>query len=126
MLTNLERAGRGDFRSELYLFSAASPLSDSWVPHPANPVKIDPVGGRNAGLLRHGDRLYRAGQIQGFDRYGVGIRLYEICSLSLEDYRERSIAEIHPGFREGLLGTHHISSTGVVTVVDSYRCEFVW
>jgi hypothetical protein len=126
MLTNLERTGRGDFRSELHLFSAASPLSESWVPHPANPVKIDPLGGRNAGLLRDGDKLYRAGQVQGFDRYGVSIRLFEICSLSLEDYRERLVAEIHPGFREGLLGTHHLSSTGSVTVVDSHRREFVW
>ncbi len=126
MLTNLERTGRGDYRSELYLFSAASPLSESWVPHPANPIKIDPAGARNAGLLRDGDKLYRAGQVQGFDQYGVGIRLFEICSLSLDGYRERLIAEIRPEFREGLLGTHHISSTGAVTVVDSYRHEFMW
>jgi hypothetical protein len=126
MLTNLERAGRGDFRSELYLFSAPSPLSESWAPHPANPVKIDPAGGRNAGLLRDGDKLYRAGQVQGFDQYGVGIRLFEICALSPEDYQERLIGEIRPGFRKGLSGTHHLSSTGAVTVVDSYRREFVW
>ena len=126
MLTNLERTGRGDYRSELYLFSADSPVSESWVPHPANPIKIDPAGARNAGLLRDGDKLYRAGQVQGFDQYGVSIRLFEICSLSLEDYREHPIAEIHPGFRQRLVGTHHISSTGRVTVVDSYRREFVW
>jgi hypothetical protein len=125
MLTNLDLSGRGGFCSELYLFSATSPLSESWAPHPANPLKIDPAGGRNAGLLRDGNRLYRAGQIQGFELYGRGIRLYEICSLSLEDYRERLITEIHPGFQRGLLGTHHISSTGSVTVVDSYRREFV-
>ncbi|MBA3444104.1 MAG: hypothetical protein H0T58_04540 [Gemmatimonadales bacterium] len=125
MLTNLERAGRGDYRSELYLFSAESPLSDSWVSHPSNPVKIDPVGGRNAGLLRDGDRLYRAGQVQGFDQYGVGVRLFEICTLSPDEYRERMVAEIRPGFQDGLIGTHHISSTGFITVVDSYRREFV-
>jgi hypothetical protein len=123
MLTNLDLQGRGGFRSELYLFSAASPLSETWVPHPANPLKIDPAGGRNAGLLRDGHRLYRAGQVQGFEHYGAGIRLYEICSLSLESYQERLIGEIHPGFRDGLLGTHHISSTGAVTVVDGYRRE---
>jgi hypothetical protein len=125
MLTNLDRAGDGDF-SELYLFSAASPLSESWVAHPANPLKIDPEGGRNAGLLRDGNRLFRAGQVQGFDRYGVGIRLYEISSLSPEHYREHLIAVIQPGFRERLLGTHHLSSTEGVTVVDSVRREFVW
>lgn len=126
MLTNLDRTGRSEFRSELYLFSASSPLTDSWIPHPGNPIKIDPAGGRNAGLLRDGDRLYRAGQIQGFDRYGMGIRLFEICSLSTEEYRERPVADLQPAFRSRLLGTHHVSSTGRVTVVDSHRREFVW
>jgi hypothetical protein len=126
MLTNLERSGRGDFRSELYLFSAESPLSDAWVSHPDNPVKTDPVGARNAGILWDGDRLFRAGQVHGFDQYGVGIRLFEICSLSLDEYRERLVTEIHPNFRERLLGIHHVSSTGSVTVVDSYRRELVW
>lgn len=126
MLTNLDRAGDGEDFSELYLFSAPSPLSESWVAHPANPLKINPEGGRNAGLLRDGNRLVRAGQVQGFDRYGIGIRLYEICSLSPEHYREDLIAVIQPGFRERLRGTHHVSSTDGVTVVDSVRREFVW
>ncbi|HZI75882.1 MAG TPA: hypothetical protein VFD73_18030, partial [Gemmatimonadales bacterium] len=126
LLTNLERTGRGDFRSELYLFSADSPLSDTWTPHPKNPIKIDPAGGRNAGLLRDGHRLFRAGQVQGFDRYGEGIRLFEIVSLSPQDYCERLVTEIRPEFRRGLLGTHHLASTGKVTVVDSHTREFIW
>jgi hypothetical protein len=126
MLTNIDRTGQDDFGSELYLYFADSPLSDSWRPHPANPLKIDSQGGRNAGLLRDGDRLFRAGQLQGFDSYGVGIRIYEICSLSPEDYQERLVTEIKPGFRPGLQGIHHISSTGEVTVVDSAKREFVW
>jgi hypothetical protein len=126
LLTNFDLPGRPDFRSELYLFSAESPLSESWVPHPMNPLKIDPMGGRNAGLLRDGERLFRAGQVQEYDRYGVGIRLFEIEALSLEHYSERLSGEIQPGFRKGLRGTHHISSTGEVTVVDGYRTEFIW
>lgn len=126
MLTNIDRTWQGDFGSELYLFSADSPLSESWSPHPANPLKIDPEGGRNAGLLRGGDRFFRAGQVQGFDRYGVGIRIYEICALSPEVYRERLVAGVEPGFRPGLQGAHHVSSVNGVTVVDSARREFVW
>jgi hypothetical protein len=126
MLTNLDRTGQGDFGAELYLFSAESPLSDSWVPHPRNPLKIDPIGGRNAGLLRDGEKLFRAGQVQGFDRYGAGTRLFEIISLSASEYEERLVSEIRPTFRKRLLGTHHISSTDGVTVVDSVRREFVW
>lgn len=126
MLTNLDRTGQGDFGAELYLFWSDSPLSDSWQAHPANPLKIDSVGGRNAGLLRDGDRLFRAGQVQGFDQYGVGVRLFEITSLSPNEYQERPVDEIQPGFRDRLLGTHHISSRNGVTVVDSARREFVW
>ena len=126
MLTNIDRTRQGDFASELYLFSAASPLSESWVPHPANPLKIDPAGGRNAGLLRDGNRLFRAGQVQGFDQYGAGVRLFEITALSPQEYQEQMVAEIQPGFRERLEGTHHIASRNGVTVVDSARREFVW
>jgi hypothetical protein len=126
MLTNLDPTREGDFGAELYLFSADSPLSDSWVSHPANPLKIDPMGGRNAGLLREGERLFRAGQVQGFDQYGAGIRLFEITCLSPAEYQERLVSEISPTFRPGLLGTHHISSVNGVTVVDSVRREFVW
>jgi hypothetical protein len=126
MLTNIDPTRQGDFGAELYLFSADSPLSESWVPHPANPLKIDPDGGRNAGLLRDGDRLFRAGQVQGFDQYGRGVRLFEITALSSREYQERPVAEIQPGFRERLQGTHHIASRNGVTALDSARREFVW
>jgi hypothetical protein len=125
MLTNLDPTREGDFGAELYLFSADSPLSDSWEPHPANPLKIDPLGGRNAGLLRDGEKLFRAGQVQGFDRYGAGIRLFEITGLSQDKYEERLVSEIQPTFRKGLLGTHHISSVNGLTAVDSIHREFV-
>jgi hypothetical protein len=125
MLTTIDRSGEGDLWSELYLFSADSPLSDNWVPHPKNPLKIDPMGGRSAGLLRDGDRLFRAAQIHNFDQYGAGVRLYQITSITLTDYEEQLIGEIKPAFRGSPLGTHHISSANGVTVVDAARREFV-
>ena len=125
MLTNLDRSGDGDFWSELYLFSADSPLSESWTPHPANPLLINPTGGRNAGLLRDGDRIFRAAQTHGFDQYGAGILLNEIVSITGEQYEERLIGEIKPDWRHSLLGTHHISSLEGVTVLDSAQRAFV-
>jgi hypothetical protein len=125
MLTNLDRSGDGDFWSELYLFSAESPLSERWVAHPSNPLIIDPRGGRNAGLLRDGDRLFRAAQTHGFDQYGAGILLYEIVSITPDKYEERLVGDIKPEWKSSLLGTHHISSVEGVTVVDYARREFV-
>jgi hypothetical protein len=126
MLTNLDRSGEGGFVTELYLYWADSPLSESWQPHPSNPLKIDALGGRNAGLLRDGERLFRAGQVHGFDRYGVAIRLYEIDSLSPEHYAEHLVAEIQPDFQDGIERIHHMSSSHGVTAVDVARREFVW
>ena len=111
MLTNIDEADTGDHCSELYLFSADSPLSANWTPHRHNPILVDSIGGRNGGLIRDGERLYRIGQCQGFDRYGEGLRVYEIREISESRYVEELVGErIH--------GTHHLSSDGRTTVID--------
>src|SRR3989454_192486 len=77
MLTNIDESETGDHCSELYLFSADSPLSTTWVPHPQNPILVDSIGGRNGGLIIDGERLLRLGQCQGFDQDGQRPALYE-------------------------------------------------
>jgi hypothetical protein len=71
MLTTLDSADTGDCYSQLYLFHADSPASDRWTSHPKNPIIIDPDCGRNAGLLRDGERVFRVAQGQGFRQYGL-------------------------------------------------------
>ena len=124
MLTSIDESGTSDHNSELYLFSAESPFSPSWTPHPRNPVRLDPLGGRNAGLLRRDGKLYRVGQRQGFDRYGEGLLVYELAALSETEYEERPVGGLDPVGR-GLIGTHHLSSDGRVSVVDRCTREFV-
>lgn len=118
LLANIDEAATGDHCSELYLFSADSPLSTRWTPHPQNPLLIDSIGGRNGGLIVDGEKRYRVGQSQGFDRYGESLRVYEITELSPERYAEQCVAKIKPDFRMGLCGTHHLSTDGTTTVVD--------
>src|SRR5437879_2548539 len=118
MLTNIDESEAGDHCSELYLFSADSPLSTTWVPHRQNPILVDSIGGRNGGLIIDGERLLRLGQCQGFDQYGQSLRVYEIKELSESRYAEELVAEIRPDFLKGIMGTHHLSTDGRTTVID--------
>jgi len=125
LLANIDEAATGDHCSELYLFSADSPLSTRWAPHPQNPLLVDSIGGRNGGLIVDGEKRYRIGQCQGFDRYGESLRVYEIKELSPERYAEELVGEIKPDFRRGLRGTHHLSTDGTTTVVDHASAALV-
>lgn len=121
MLTSIDEADTGDHCSELYLFSADSPLSATWTPHRQNPILIDSLGGRNGGLVREGESLFRLGQCQGFDRYGDGLRIYEIREVSEVRYREGLVREIGSDPSCGISRTHHLSTDGRTTVVDYVR-----
>ena len=121
MLTSLDESGATDHCSELYLFSSDSPLSTNWVPHPQNPIRIDANGGRNAGLIIEGEKLFRVAQRQGFDQYGQGLLVYEIKNISESIFVEELVSEINPAFRRGLHGTHHLSTDGRTTVIDHCR-----
>ena len=118
MLTNLDESGAVDHCSELYLFSADSPLDKNWTPHPQNPIRIDACGGRNAGLIVDGEKLFRLAQRQGFDQYGQGLLVYEIKTISESLFVEELVSEVNPTFRRGLRGAHHLSTDGKTTVID--------
>ncbi len=118
MLTSIDESGARDHCSELFLFSSDSPLSAAWVPHPQNPIRIDSSGGRNAGLIIEGDKIFRLAQSQEFDLYGHSILINEIKEISVSSYVEEQVATIGPGYRTGLRGTHHLSTCGNVTVID--------
>ncbi|HET7365772.1 MAG TPA: hypothetical protein VFJ70_19540 [Burkholderiales bacterium] len=124
LLANIDEAETGDHCSELYLFSADSPLSTNWIAHPQNPLLIDSIGGRNGGLIFDGEKRYRLGQSQGYDRYGESLRVYEITQLSPERYAEQCVAKIKPDFRIGMRGMHHLSTDGATTVVDHATAVF--
>lgn len=125
LLTNLTEAPCGDHSSELHLFSAPDPLADRWSPHPRNPVRNDPLYGRNAGVLRHGGELVRVCQSQGFCSYGAGANLMRITRLDPEAFVEEPICQLTPGFLQDAHGTHHLHSNGVYSVWDYKRWERV-
>ena len=105
---------------ELSAFHAETPLGP-WIPFRRNPVVIDIVGGRCAGLpFEHEGKLYRAVQ-DGSRRYGYGMELREIVRLTPDDLDERSVGAILPDWARGLVGTHTLNVSDGITVLDGVR-----
>jgi len=126
LLANLDRDGAGDFCRELHVYHADSPLSQRWTALAGNPVVTGASRARNAGLLQRDGRLYRLAQAQGFDRYGAGLRLFEVTQLSESGYAERPLAVLEPARARGELGLHHLSASGDAVVFDVLRARRFW
>ena len=121
MMTNIDRSGLGDHSSELSIFYADSPISQTWKPHAMNPIIINSKTARNGGLVRTNGRIYRAGQEQGFDLYGKSVTLHEIVELSIDNYRELAVRVIKPDLMSGEIGSHHISTGPNIWARDALK-----
>ena len=123
LFTNLSQTEPLEASSELHIFSAPDPISNSWAPHPRNPVLIDPACARNAGLLRDANGIVRVCQSQGFGSYGASASLMRVTRLDTEAYAEERICQLTPEFLPGAHGTHHLHSNGIYSVWDYKRWE---
>lgn len=121
LLTNIDSTGGGDHCSELHVFWADDPLSDTWTPHPANPVVCDAASARNGGFLTEGAKLFRVCQMQSYGVYGAGYAIHEIEELSETGYRERTVYTQRLG--RGVTGAHHVSSDGGWSASDELRWQ---
>jgi len=123
MLTNISQTEPHDCSSELYLFSATTPLTDEWKPHPRNPVVNDPLSARNGGLLVDEREVVRVAQSPRIGSYGAAARLFRITRLTPEEYVEEPVSNITPDFASGIHGSHHFHSNGCYSVWDSKQWE---
>ena len=89
-----------------------------------NPVIVDSRGGRNGGLIIQDGRIFRGAQVQGYDQYGQRLIVSEIVLLNEFEYVEAECKEFAPIPHTGLVGVHHISTTGNMTVVDQLTSRF--
>jgi hypothetical protein len=106
---------------ELFLFSASSPLSRSWTPHPMNPIVSDVARSRPAGpIFRRDGRLYRPSQ-NSARCYGRAFNINEITELSTTRYAERIVKTVEPSWATELLGTHTYVSEAGLTLIDGLR-----
>lgn len=117
LFTNIDSIGSGDY-SELSIFYSDSPLSEAWHPHPKNPIFVDSMKARNAGLLFDENSIFRVSQRQGFEMYGKGSSINKILILNKNDYVESTLISIEPNFYNKILGTHHLHSNGEFSVFD--------
>ena len=117
MFTNAMSHRSIDERDELHLYFADQ-ISGPWTPHPMNPVVTGVDRARMAGsVIRLGDCLYRPSQY-GAVRYGYGINLHRIDSLSTETYAEVIVGRLLPEPGGSWLGCHSITHANGTTVLD--------
>ncbi|HUI98778.1 MAG TPA: hypothetical protein VLY46_01005, partial [Usitatibacter sp.] len=112
-------ADGGEVNDELRAFRSERLLGE-WKPHRSNPVKSDVRGARPAGrLFRHGDALYRPGQICT-PIYGAGIALHRVTRMDERGYAEEEVRRILPSARDAVLGMHTINRAGALSVTDYF------
>ncbi len=102
---------------ELYIFYADSPKGE-WKPHKRNPVKKDVRNSRPAGsLFEWKGQLCRPAQNSSV-RYGYGISINKILRLSPDEFVEEEVSKILPEWNQAVLGTHTLSRSRDLTVID--------
>jgi len=123
MLTNIDSSDLGEHCSELHLFHANRPDSETWTPHPSNPVVFTSEQARNAGLVKLGNTLYRAFQVHGFNQYGESLGISEILTMTPSRYEENPVTTLPPKTIHGSIGIHTISSCNGILAYDFLRHE---
>jgi hypothetical protein len=118
MFTNLDRSSVGDHSSQLHLYYGPNPLTDDWIPHEKNPVIFDSLKGRNGGLIKDMNSIYRVYQRQGFDFYGEAFGVAKIDKLTTSEYSEKTLFEVEPTFFKDIKGTHTFNFAKGLLVLD--------
>lgn len=109
--------GRYANSDELGIFYADK-LTGPWTPHRDNPVISDVRRARPAGaLFCHGGKLIRPSQDCG-KAYGYALNFSEVLVLNEQEYQERAISRIEPGWVKGNLGTHTYTFNEDFEVID--------
>lgn len=110
----------------LYLFYADTPLANTWVAHPNNPVVTEAARARPAGRLFVRDgKLYRPSQ-NCAGSYGRGLNLNWVKQLDENNYSEIVLGQCLPEGRCHLHGVHTLDSTQGLTVMDAVYVHRPW
>lgn len=99
----------------------ADALDGPYLPHPMNPVVMDPSRARMGGrLIQRDGALYRFGQ-DNSGSYGNGIKVMQITTLSPDAYEEREVGELR--FSDAK-GPHTVDARKGKVVLDFYVEKF--
>ena len=115
LFTNEDKSGLEDYNSELSIYySEDGPISENWIPHRQNPVITNSLNGRNAGLIKKGEKFFRVSQAHSNDQYGKYININEIVILNEKNYIEKKLEEV----KISEIGNHHMSSYENIVAFD--------
>jgi len=121
LFTNQAGKDANDHNSELCVYRIDSPMMNEIIPHRANPVVIDATRARNGGRIHRMDGfLVRPAQDNSF-RYGYGLGVHRIKTLTLDIYEEEPVLSIKPTFRSDITCCHHLDSNEEIFVFDARR-----
>ncbi len=76
---------------------------------------------RNGGLVWEDSQWFRVGQLSEFDEYGTAMSILEPTRVGTNLYKEEKVAEVRANFKAGINGTHHMSGTKGISVIDVYK-----
>jgi len=121
LFTNIQENPGSSFNDELFLFSADNPLSESWTPHPCNPIISDVRRARPAGaIFEHHGILYRPSQ-DCSKCYGKAVGINQIVKLNEREYEEREVTTIEPLWDKDISKIHTLNHVGRLTVADGFQ-----
>jgi hypothetical protein len=103
----------------------ASDLFGTWIPHPANPVKVDLNSSRPAGTpFIHNGHLYRPAQ-DCSSTYGARVVLNRVTRITTTEFEEEAEVAVAPySDSEYPHGLHTLSAAGSVTILDGKHIPF--
>lgn len=102
----------------LQLFYADDPLTDTWTPHPLNPVSLDVRNARMAGrIFRHDGGLIRPSQ-DSSHRYGYALNFNRITTLTPTEYSETRIDRLEPPSGTNIIAVHTFNYSPNWTALD--------
>ena len=121
MFTSIKAINSAPVGDEMSVFWTDDLLDGEWTAHPKNPVVADCRNARSAGsIFQQNGLLLRPAQI-GTPRYGFGISLNHISTLSELDFKESSISELLPNWSPDIFGIHTINCDDRLCVADVLR-----
>ena len=103
---------------ELFLYYTDDLFSGNWTPHQKNPIISDVNSARPAGkFFYHEGKLFRSSQ-NSSKRYGYGLKINQIVTLSETEYKEECVSSIEPYWDKKIIAVHTFNAANEVTVID--------
>jgi hypothetical protein len=127
IFTNIKENEGASSHDELFLFYSNSPLSNNWYPHLRNPIVSDIRNARSAGkIFKYNGNIYRPSQ-NCSKSYGYGFKINQIIVLNENEYEEKEVSSIEPGWDKNIKGVHTFNNSNRLTVIDGVlrRSKFV-